>query len=82
MTYGDFKDILRRLASDKYYVIKHFNKNLKYNGYQHGLALFVCTFFDKKSSGANTSVGAMTSEIIPNQLPWDLAYVANVSDLE
>ena len=40
MTYGDFKDIARRTASDKILRDKAFNiaKNPKYDGYQRGLA--------------------------------------------
>ena len=36
MAYGDFKDLKRRLASDKILRDKAFNisKNLKYDGYQ------------------------------------------------
>ena len=47
--YGDFKDLTRRAASDKIWHDKPFNigKNSKHDGYQHGLALMVYTFFDK-----------------------------------
>ena len=40
MAYGDFKDLARRTASDKVLRDKAFNipKNLKYDGYQIGLA--------------------------------------------
>ena len=43
MAYGDFKDLLRRIASDKTLHDKAFNiaKNLKYDGYQRGLASMV-----------------------------------------
>ena len=56
MAYGDFKDIKRRTASDKILRDKAFNiaKNLKYDGYQRGLASMVYKFFDKKSSGSGT----------------------------
>ena len=39
MTYGDFKDLTRRTASDKILGDKAFNiaKNLKYDGYQRDL---------------------------------------------
>ena len=60
MAYGDFNDLARRTASDKVLRDKAFNiaKNLKYDGYQRGLASMVYTFFDKKSkgSGVNTEV--------------------------
>ena len=50
MAYGDFKDLTRGTASDKLLRDKAFNiaKNLKYDGYQRGLASIVFTFFDKK----------------------------------
>ena len=52
MTYGDFKDLPRRKASDKVLRDKAFNiaKKPKYHWYQKGLALIVYTFFDKKYS--------------------------------
>ena len=53
MVYGDFEDLARRTASDKVLRDKAFNiaKNLKYDGYQRGLASIVYKFFDKKSAG-------------------------------
>ena len=52
--YGDFKDIKRRMASDKILRDKAFNiaKNPKYDRYQRGLAFMVYKFFDKKSEGS------------------------------
>ena len=43
MGYGDFKDLAKRAASDKVSRDRAFNiaKNLKYNGYQRGLASMV-----------------------------------------
>ena len=40
MAYGDFKDLARRTASEKFLRDKAFNiaKNPKYGGYQKGLA--------------------------------------------
>ena len=40
MTYGDFKDLTRRLVSNKVLHDKAFNiaKKSKYDGYQRGLA--------------------------------------------
>ena len=40
MAHGDFKDLSRRIASDKVLCYKAFNiaKNPKYYGYQRGLA--------------------------------------------
>ena len=58
MTYGDYKDLPERTASDKILRDKSFNiaKNPKYDGYQRGLASMVYKFFDKTSvgSGVNT----------------------------
>ena len=52
MAYGDFKDIARRTASDKFLRDKAFNitRNPKYDGYQRGLASMVYKFFDKKAA--------------------------------
>ena len=65
MTFGDFQNLPRRTASDKIFREKQFNiaKNSKYDGYQRGLASMVYNFFDKKSSGSNTSVDAFKSEL-------------------
>ena len=43
MTYGDFKDLPRRTASEKVLRSKGFSiaKNPKYHGYQHRLASMV-----------------------------------------
>ena len=43
MAYGDFKDLTRRIASDKIMPDKAFDiaKNTKYDGYQKGLASMV-----------------------------------------
>ena len=55
MAYGDFKDLTRRTASAKILRDKAFNiaKNLKYDGYQRGLASMAYKFFDKKTSGSS-----------------------------
>ena len=52
MAYGDFKDLTRRVASDKVLRDNTFNiaKNPKSDGYQRGLASMVNKCFDKKSS--------------------------------
>ena len=60
MAYGDFKDLTRRMASDKAFNIA---KNPKYDGYQSGLASMAYKFFDKKSSGSgikNENMSAST----------------------
>ena len=51
MAYGDFKDLAKRTAADKVLRDKVFKiaSDQKYDGYQRGLALMVCKFFDKKS---------------------------------
>ena len=51
MAHGDFKDLARRTASDKFVRDKSFNftKNPKYDRYQRGLASIVYKFFDKKN---------------------------------
>ena len=51
--YGVFKDLIRRIASDKILRDKAFNiaKDPKYDGYQRDLASVVSKFFDKKTSG-------------------------------
>ena len=52
MTDGDFKNLTRRIASDKILRDTAFNmaKNSKYDGYQHGLASEVYNL-GKKTSG-------------------------------
>ena len=61
MVCGDFKDLTRRIISDKILRDKAFNvaKNPKYNGYQRGLASMVYKFFNKK-----TVSGTIKNEII------------------
>ena len=61
MTYGDFKDLTRRTASDKILHDIAFDvaKNPKYDGYQRGLASMVYRFFDNK-----TSSGAIKNKIM------------------
>ena len=53
MRYGDFKDLTRTIASEKILRGKAFDisKNVKYDGYQRGLAFMVYEFFDKIASG-------------------------------
>ena len=50
MAYGNFKDLTRRIASDKILRDKAFNiaKSAKNDGYQHGLASMVYKLFYKK----------------------------------
>ena len=59
MTYGNFKDLTRRTASDKVLRDKAFKiaKNPKYYGCQRGLASMVYKFFNKKYSGSDMWYG-------------------------
>ena len=70
MTYGDFKDIKRRTASDKILRDKAFNiaKNPKYDGYQRGLASMVYKFFDKKSKGSGVNIPLEFNEQLAEEL--------------
>ena len=67
MTYGDFKDLARRAASDKVLGDKFFNivKNPKYDGYQRYLASMVYKFFDKKTF--NGPIKSMSNQQLPNE---------------
>ena len=53
MSYGNFKDLTRTIASENILRGKAFDisKNGKYDGYQRGLAFLVYEFFDKIASG-------------------------------
>ena len=64
MAYGDFKDLKRRMVSNKVLRVKAFNiaKNPKYDGYQRGVASMVYRFFDKKLKGS----GVANNEIKKN----------------
>ena len=69
MAYGDFKDLTKRTAADKFLRDKAFNiaKDLKYDGYQRGLASLVYKFFDKKTknSGVTTLANKSAIKAIP-----------------
>ena len=54
MAYGKYKDLAKRIQSDKALIDKAFAiaNNPKYGGYQRGLASMVHKFFDKKSKGS------------------------------
>ena len=51
MAYGDFKDLIRRAASDKILRDKVFNiaRKPRYDGYKRDLAAIVFQVFDKKN---------------------------------
>ena len=72
IAYGNFKDLLKRTASDKILKDKAFKvvKNPKYDGYQRGLASMVYKFFDKKSAGSGVNTHANKSSF--NDCPLDL----------
>ena len=57
MVHGDFKDLKRRIFSDKVLRDKAFNiaGDPKYDGYQRGLASMVYNFFDKTSMGSGVA---------------------------
>ena len=54
MAYEKSKDLAKRIQSQKVFRDKAFKiaGDLKYDGYQRGLASMVYNFFDKKSSGS------------------------------
>ena len=54
MAYGKYKGLTKRRESDKVLKDKAFEiaRNLKYDGYQRGLASMVFKFFNKKSKGS------------------------------
>ena len=64
MAYGDFKDLTRRIASDKILRDEEFSiaKNPNYDGYQCGLVSVIYKFSDKK-----TSAGAIRKENVSNK---------------
>ena len=72
MACGNFKDLPRRTASYEILNYKVFNisKNLKFDGYQRGLASMVYKFFYKKSTllaDKYISSGAIKNENISNK---------------
>ena len=77
MTYGDFKGLPRKAASDKILCNKAFNiaKNLKYDGYERGLASMVYRLFDKKSSDG--AVRRVRSEFLATQDKQDKSAIEN-----
>ena len=64
MTYGYFKDLTRRTASNNVLRDKALNiaKSQKYDGYKGGLASMVYKFFDKKSKESGVNIGLKRSE--------------------
>ena len=75
MAYRDFENLTRRTASDNILCDKAFDiaKNLKYDGYQRGLASMVYRYFNKKASG-----GAIKNENMSNkELTEELRLLGN-----
>ena len=70
MTYGDFKDLARRTASDKILYEEEFNiaKNSKYDRYQRGLPSMVYKFFDKKTVGGAIKNKNMSNKELAEEL--------------
>ena len=70
MSYRDFKDLTRRTTSDEILHDKAFNiaKNLKFDGYERGLASMIYKFVDKKSSGSGIKSGIMPNQELVNEL--------------
>ena len=65
-------NLAKRTASDRFLRDKAFNvaENLKYDGYQRGLAFIVYTFSDKKTAslaGTSASVSGIKNEIKQNE---------------
>ena len=76
MAYGDFKDLARRAASDKVLRDKAFDiaKNLKYDGYQRGIASMVYKFIDKQPAllGGKSTNGSGVTMLQNEQLADEL----------
>ena len=79
MAYGDFKDLNRRTAADKVLRGKAFKitKDLKYDGYQQGLASVVYKFFNGKTSGS-----CIKSENISNKKLAEESYKPIIREFE
>ena len=60
VTYGKWKDLVKRAQSDKVLRNKAFKiaNDPKYDGYQRGLASMAYKFFDKKSASVNKYKGS------------------------
>ena len=68
MAYGEYKDLNKIRQSDKVLRDKAFEiaSNVKYDGYQRGLASMVYKFFDKKSKGSG--IKSMLNQQLANEL--------------
>ena len=74
ITYGDFKDLARRTASDKVLRDKSFNiaKNPKYGGYHRWLVSMVYKCFDKKYKGSDVNTHANKSPVNNGKIAEEL----------
>ena len=70
MVYGCFKDLPRRIASDKALRDKAFDiaKNPEYAGYQRGVASIVYKSFNNKSAGGGINNEIMSSQQFADEL--------------
>ena len=68
MAYGKYKHLTKRTQSDKVLKNKTFKirSNLKYDGYQAGLASMVYKCFNKKSAGSG--IQSMPNQQLANEL--------------
>ena len=62
--YADHKDLINRTEPDKVLRDKAYDiaSNLKYDGYQRGLASMVYKFFDKKSTGSGIASSSILAD--------------------
>ena len=70
MPYGKYKDLKKRAKSDKVLKDKAFEivKNLKYGGFQRGLASMAYKFFDKKLKGSGIKNEIKENQQLANEL--------------
>ena len=67
---SDSKDVTKRKQSDRVLKDKDFKitSNLKYDGYQKGLASMVYKFFGRKSKGAGIKIEIKENQQLANEL--------------
>ena len=71
MAYGDFKDLKRRIQSDKFLKDKkafEIASNPKHDRYQRGLASMIYKFFNKKSKGSGIKNEIKENQQLANEL--------------
>ena len=70
MEYDKYKDLAKRRESYKILRDKVFKiiSNLKYNGYERGLASMVYKFFDKKYAGSGNQINNLQMNFISQLL--------------